>query len=1170
MVWGYLSEDWGEFRGELLYEEPGEKVEQEAKTYREVVKWMAPLIIGLLVMLIFPLMLIGLELWIVLFYVLMLAFLAIYFASSWISMKDRPVERIYEKGFTEISWKKDEIFIPWSAIPEWKAKTWKFSGSTKGRVVDVTDYITSDRGLVMKGIGSKKKVISPRTDNFDRIEAAARREVGRGVGASGKLAASIRKKYRNIVIGSLVGAVFMGVLFSSFLFILAYKLIGENTVGIIFAALAITLICYGVLLPFTIADLWAIPRGLYAYVVPALGTIVILVLLAATISTYGLESMNFDNEVIDWDYPGGTVVFPEAYYDEEFVLEGPITLIEGQSIAFTNCTITFDLEYPTVFGIWIGKGAHIELVNTTVRPSNDEYYYMVEIYGSAIIDGCTFEMIGGNRDNHNGEGGLKIFNDDVIVRNTTFTRSITNAILVAHSSPQIIDCTVVDSWDDGIEITGGAPLVQGSSFEYCGFGAICFDGTKATFRDCTFIGNGLGMGILESHPTVEGSTFKNNRDQAIVYDTFSEPVLTDNDFEGNGEDVKLRRWWETSTHPLAAQMGELCIPVAAIIGFLSLMPFFVRIHNIQRRTRWADGERDRFTETEGYAIEDEEAPYEEIPANRGKLIARAPRRLRRSMKARFIGQLPKIVMFSPLGVITAAIFLIPIEGVGMIMVGMLLIGYAIVLMLIVTSWDAVHIGTEIYEGGVVVARPLRKGRFVPWGEFTNASEEEKSFRPKMLVLRGELWKVRIHETIKGYDEHKSLIDERIGSPKYKDHDPEDEPHHQLRRVFIGMVSIFFILATVVLAVYFRDGYRFIEVNPFVAIGMGYMVCFFFIFPFFVGWMFNSDVVRYLGANRKLMLRYAFIAGIVLFAGFIPVYMSQDPEIWHTAVDADTMEDPMTSFLEPGRYEDQEILADLPIVVRKGETFDLVNCTVRFRSVHESNHGIWVGRGGHLNLVNTTVEPTDPITGFYFEVHGTALVSGSTINTTADYLDSDDIDSGLEIYNEDVLVVNTTFNGALGKALSIHGCSPRIVGCTFNDSNSAGIDVYGGAPVIESCTFIDCYYGILLENSDALITDCTFIKNFNGIRIRWSDPTIQGCSFNDTNSTAIGYTGYECDPVLVDNTFFGNGANVYTNQGQRTMRYFLIGMIYYMLPLMMLFVFYERKRKKKSRWWSFPR
>jgi hypothetical protein len=209
------------------------------------------------------------------------------------------------------------------------------------------------------------------------------------------------------------------------------------------------------------------------------------------------------------------------------------------------------------------------MINTVVKPRLEDAAYTMELHGSARLSGCSFYNIWGDtdEDHMNGDGGLKIHNDDVVLEECLITDCRSNGILIDHCSPRIINCTIENCDDDGIEIHGGEALIYGSKIQYNSYGICAFDDCRAMIDSNAFIENEYGLAITESTLTVSNNHFIDHREGALV-EIDSESVFRNNEYIGPKR--------ATEAELMANQdYTQICLIMFFLLTLISFLTLFI-------------------------------------------------------------------------------------------------------------------------------------------------------------------------------------------------------------------------------------------------------------------------------------------------------------------------------------------------------------------------------------------------------------------------------------------------------------------------------------------------------------------------------------------------------------------------------------------------------------------
>lgn len=427
---------------------------------------------------------------------------------------------------------------------------------------------------------------------------------------------------------------------------------------------------------------------------------------------------------------------------------------------------------------------------------------------------------------------------------------------------------------------------------------------------------------------------------------------------------------------------------------------------------------------------------------------------------------------------------------------------------------------RVYEHGVEGYALVKGTHFMPWGYFSTAKESEIG-DSKSLTLKRETGAYFFYLTsdLPGYDEWSGMIKERVGDPTYG---VEVVVGGSTRRYWL--IPVIFALMGLTLGMFAAfvtrsdwDGLITARGDVFgVIMAMLSALGFFFLLQ--ITLMFNNVFGIAVGRFSMAAVSACVVVILLIFAAAlsasapfdvrmdIPIIRSPDPG--HTTIG-------------PGEYVGEDLYASGPVRVGGNEELNLTDCTLTFDPAPGTGLGIWVHENGSLNMLNTTVTSVDTSIGFSFEVYGSANIVGCTIEATAADPDHMNGDGGLEIYSDDVRLIDTTFVGALSAAVMTVGCSPFIDGCTFSRALDEGIEAHDGAPKVTACTFQYCEWPVVLWRSNATFENCTFEYCPRGFDINSANPTIRGCLFTNITDHAISHSP-DSSPVLEGNVFIDVG------------------------------------------------
>jgi parallel beta-helix repeat protein len=235
--------------------------------------------------------------------------------------------------------------------------------------------------------------------------------------------------------------------------------------------------------------------------------------------------------------PSSSDLTPGIYVDESLVLTGSVLVDIGQTLHLKNSTVQMDLSYDNEFGIWVAQGGTLILENSTIESSSSMFGYYFEIMGSANISHSTISGLWGDPDNENFDGGLEIYSDDVVIRDSAILNSTTNGLLITNSGPLIINTTIDRARDDGIEMRHSDARIMYNRISNCGWGMIVSVGSTADIDGNEISNNVYGIYVYASDPVIQNNVFNHTLNFALEYDSSSNPVMSGNTYHDNGRDV---------------------------------------------------------------------------------------------------------------------------------------------------------------------------------------------------------------------------------------------------------------------------------------------------------------------------------------------------------------------------------------------------------------------------------------------------------------------------------------------------------------------------------------------------------------------------------------------------------------------------------------------------------
>jgi parallel beta-helix repeat protein len=221
-----------------------------------------------------------------------------------------------------------------------------------------------------------------------------------------------------------------------------------------------------------------------------------------------------------------------------FNVDDVLYVPDGSQYVISNSLIVFRDEED--LGIYVEKGGHLIVENSTISSANNEIGYWFEVYGELTVSDSTIQYLWGDPENENMDGGIELHWAKARFERSTIQFSQTNGIMARNSSLYISSCSIENCVDDGIELRSTSAIIKDSEFRYNGWPIIFWDHSDAIVSNCTFDSNDEGLYIIESSPTIENCTFLNTGSgpAVTVLGWRSKPVFTNNIFHNNEVDIE--------------------------------------------------------------------------------------------------------------------------------------------------------------------------------------------------------------------------------------------------------------------------------------------------------------------------------------------------------------------------------------------------------------------------------------------------------------------------------------------------------------------------------------------------------------------------------------------------------------------------------------------------------
>jgi parallel beta-helix repeat protein len=460
---------------------------------------------------------------------------------------------------------------------------------------------------------------------------------------------------------------------------------------------------------------------------------------------------------------------------------------------------------------------------------------------------------------------------------------------------------------------------------------------------------------------------------------------------------------------------------------------------------------------------------EEIPEiynkSRGSLLAKEPsdivdKRTRIRRRYGSVLLLPPIIIFA---IIFILLLLIDIETFTIIVLSLLcmfglLLLIPSIMMYRVSLWQNPKI---IHENGVLSTNTITQEElFIPYSQFKGVSEGSNPTEGDYYVFEGKNPKFTIHlsKEIPSLKRNIGFIKEQMQNPEldYPVKIPDVGPN--LRKLeylaYAEMIVLSFVLG-------YLFGYNLFasEGESYVRFGAGiFFPIMTVIMIFFMGILFITAYRRNM-SKIKVNLK---VIGVIFLAALL-IYFYNYHITFNIAWGGDetigTTGMPESGVSLDVLTSDSNIILNNDLVLEEGQSLTITNAILNFNCKEDNQYKIWVGKGATLIMRECTIKPVDSSYRFGFEIYGTVEISNSTISNVWGDPYRLNWDGGIEIYSDDVRIVNSTIQNGKTNGLLIHKCSPEITGCTISGFEDEGIEMHYSNATITGNTIQDNNWAI---------------------------------------------------------------------------------------------------------------
>ncbi len=430
---------------------------------------------------------------------------------------------------------------------------------------------------------------------------------------------------------------------------------------------------------------------------------------------------------------------------------------------------------------------------------------------------------------------------------------------------------------------------------------------------------------------------------------------------------------------------------------------------------------------------------------------------------------------------------------------------------------------RIYENGMAFPNPMAHGgvNFVPYGKMRAFSDiENPILGPSIQIHLDNNVNYFIPKSTQGFMEVFQQVKDRIGDRKYDCVEFE---------VFSS--SAFWKYAILLYGITVGMGYAWAamdlvggtltkgSVGTFLLMGSGVALAACAIATYFLGMG-----RRRLPFKGKLNVRAVAALIVVLSILFCAGLVMNEPSASTPEIFQD--EAPSSSELSSGIVQNQIMTIDGNIHVPSGETLRIANSTITMGCTFNKEFSIYIEEGGRLEVVDSVITADYTAYGYGFEVHGSALFERADISRVCAPDGIENGDGGLELYSDNIALVDTAVHDNEKNGVMVVGCAPLFEGCTFRDNGDDALEICDSNPRITGCLFEENDYALVAFGDSFVTFEGNDVwNNSHGIffesTVRHS---VVGNDFKGNENYAVAAID-ATEAEFEDNVFEGNGVDV---------------------------------------------
>jgi len=220
----------------------------------------------------------------------------------------------------------------------------------------------------------------------------------------------------------------------------------------------------------------------------------------------------------DW-----TVTGNETFADRSIILAGSLVIMPGGSLTISNATLTVFSSFPVEHELRVRDGGTLRVIDGSMVNAFDTvntFRFTLEKGSTAVFANSTFISCGIWYDEVNLQitGGITSYTDLLTVDNCTFSGA--HIALTAYAPARFSGAKFTTNYIGVLGISTGLLFTDCSFLANILIGAWVYDcdpqyNGRASFSNCTFINNSLGISSDESVCDIHGCYFARNTGDAL-------------------------------------------------------------------------------------------------------------------------------------------------------------------------------------------------------------------------------------------------------------------------------------------------------------------------------------------------------------------------------------------------------------------------------------------------------------------------------------------------------------------------------------------------------------------------------------------------------------------------------------------------------------------------------